>query len=164
MPLRAEFGLAHLFSFCNAHVTLTAANGTSVPKLFSTLITCGIFPSLFITIETVILPIAKADIFADESCTPLLAEGKWIAYKACLRQTSILESVPTGSTWFWWEWQRCRWDCLGAGRWAWWPLVIHPNSACDKSLQLFCPWAGTWRSWHVLNVILMKDVFLSQVF
>ena len=47
-----------------------------MPKLFSTLITHGIFPSLFITIETVILPVAKADVFADESCTPLLAEGE----------------------------------------------------------------------------------------
>lgn len=79
-PLRAEFGLARLFSLCDAHVTLTAANSTSVqreermPKLFSTLITRGIFPSLFIMTETVILPIAKADVFADESCTPLLAE------------------------------------------------------------------------------------------
>lgn len=74
-----------------------------MPKLFNTLITRSIFPSLLVTIETVILPIAEADVFADESCTPLLAEGERIAYEVCLRQTSILESVPTGLTWFWQE-------------------------------------------------------------
>lgn len=44
-------------------------------------------------IEAVILPAAKADVFADESCTPLLAEREWIACKACLQQMSILESI-----------------------------------------------------------------------
>lgn len=45
-----------------------------MPKLFSTLITRDIFPSFFIMIEAAILPAAKADVFADESYTPLLAE------------------------------------------------------------------------------------------
>lgn len=43
-------------------------------------------------IETVILPVATADVFADKSCTPLLAEGQRIAYKVCLCQASLLES------------------------------------------------------------------------
>lgn len=60
--------------------------------------------------------------------------------------------------------QRCHWDCLGARTWAPWPLVIHCNSVYDKLFHLFCAWAGTWWTWHVLNVILVKDAFLSQGF
>lgn len=77
-----------------------------MPKLFSTLTTCGIFPPLSITIETVILPIAKADAFADKSCRQVsisrsgvnCLQGTFLADKRMGVCTNRLDLVLAGVT------------------------------------------------------------------
>lgn len=59
-----------------------------MPKLFSTLVTCGIFLLLSITIETVILPLAKADAFADKSCRQVSISRRGVN---CLQGTSLAD-------------------------------------------------------------------------
>ncbi|GAB0178907.1 hypothetical protein GRJ2_000356000 [Grus japonensis] len=85
----------------NAEANMIVKERLSKSK--SLLMSCSMCRCTGIASPSASSPKAEADVFADESCTPLLAEGERIAYEVCLRQTSILESVPTGLTWFWQE-------------------------------------------------------------
>lgn len=167
-PLRAEFGPAHLFLPCACYARCcqqerSAGLNCSAPKP----------PAVFFLLYFSFL--FQCDWNCNSSsgysrclCRQILQPSLSRRAVNCLQGVSLADQ-PVGVCTKRLHLallglQRCYWDCPGARTWAPWVLVIHCNSVCDKSLHLFCPWTGTWWTWHMLNTILMKDAFPSQGF